>query len=300
LHVPPQGGSVLPAILGRAGPLPSAHAEHGQPIQPGRIYVAPPDQHLIVHDGHFALSRGPRENGHRPAGDVLFRTAARFYGNRVIGLVLSGALDDGTAGLAAVRERAGATVVQDPADALYPAMPASALANVAVDHVLPVQQIPDLLVRLVAEQVQAKAPGPSDLLRKEAAVADFEDTRRQGDAPPGKPAGFGCPDCNGSLYEIREGDIVRYRCRVGHAWSAEGLLAQHSLALEGALWMALRSLEEKAELSRQLADRAETRGNRLSAKRFRVAADESADAVALVREMLQSGVGFEPDRAETS
>jgi two-component system chemotaxis response regulator CheB len=300
LHVPSNGGSALPAILDRVGPLPAAHATHGEPIRPGRIVVAPPDFHLVVHDGHFALSRGPRENGHRPAGDVLFRTAARARGPRVVGVVLSGALDDGTAGLAAIRDRAGATVVQDPADAMYPAMPASALAHVPVDHVAPVKEMPSLLTELVTMEVQAMAPDPAGLLLKEAAVADFQDDRANGEPPPGQPAGFACPDCSGVLYEIRDGELARYRCRVGHAWSAEGLLAQQGLALEGALWMALRSLEEKAQLSRQLGERAEARGNRLSAERFRSAAGESARAAVLVRQMLQSGAGLEPDAARTA
>ncbi|MEN3358276.1 MAG: two-component system, chemotaxis family, protein-glutamate methylesterase/glutaminase [Mycobacteriales bacterium] len=292
LHVSAQG-SVLPAILGRAGPLPTAHAMHGEPIRPGRIYVAPPDLHLIVRDGHFALSRGPRENGHRPAGDVLFRTAARARGNRVTGVVLSGALDDGTAGLAAIRERAGATVVQEPSDAMYPAMPQSALAHVPVDHVAVAKEIPDLLVRLASEEVPVAAPVLSELLRKESAVAGFDDDRLHGEPPPGKPAGFACPDCNGVLYEIRDGELVRFRCRVGHAWSPDGLLAQQGLALEGALWMALRSLEEKAALTRHLADQSDARGNRLSAGRFRESADESAEAAMLVRRMLQSGAGLD-------
>jgi two-component system chemotaxis response regulator CheB len=292
LHVSPYGGSALPAILGRAGPLPVRHAQHGQPIKAGEVHVAPPDFHLIVHDGHLALSRGPRENGHRPAADVLFRTAARSLGTRVVGVVLSGALDDGTAGLAAVNERGGVTVVQDPAEAMYPGMPASAMANVPVDHVVEAKQLADLLVRLCTEDVQATAPLPSQLLTKEAAVAGFDDQALE--QPPGDPAGFSCPDCNGVLYEIHEGDLLRYRCRVGHAWSAESLLAQQSVALEGALWMALRSLEEKAELSRQLAQRAGERGNQLSAERFQSAADEAGHAATLVREMLESGAGFAP------
>jgi two-component system chemotaxis response regulator CheB len=297
LHVSPYGGSALPAILARSGPLPARHAEHGGTMNPGEIHVAPPDFHLIVHDGHLALSRGPRENGHRPAADVLFRTAARTLGTRVIGVVLSGALDDGTAGLAAIRERGGVTVVQDPADAMYPAMPANALASVPVEHVLPVSGMAEELVRLTTEEIQATAPTASNLLQREAAVAGFTESPAAGQQPVGNPAGFSCPDCNGVLYEIRDNDLVRYRCRVGHAWSAEGLLAQQSLALEGALWMALRSLEEKAELSRQLAERAGARGNKLSAERFGSAADEAGNAAALVRKMLESGAGFDPGAA---
>jgi two-component system chemotaxis response regulator CheB len=224
---------------------------------------------------------------------VLFRTAARSLGTRVVGVVLSGALDDGTAGLAAIRERGGVTVVQDPAEATYPAMPASAKAHVPVDHVVTTKEMADLLVRLCTEEIQATAPDPSSLLRKEAAVAGFDNGESAPD-PAGSPAGFSCPDCNGVLYEIHAGELVRCRCRVGHAWSAEWLLGQQSLALESALWMALRSLEEKAELSRQLAERAGARGSKLSGDRFRSTADEAMRAASLLREMLESGAGFAP------
>jgi two-component system chemotaxis response regulator CheB len=264
-------------------------------VKPGQVYIAPPDFHLIVHDGHFALSRGPRENGHRPAADVLFRTAARSLGSRVVGVVLSGALDDGTAGLAAIRERGGVTVVQDPAEATYPAMPASAKAHVPVDHVVTTKEMASLLVRLCTEEVEATAPNASSLLRKEAAVAAF-DNGEPGPEPAGSPAGFSCPDCNGVLYEIRAGDLFRYRCRVGHAWSAESLLAQQSLALESALWMALRSLEEKAELSRQLAERASARGSKLSGDRFRSAADEAMHAACCARCWSPVPGSLPPDR----
>ena len=150
LHFPASGTSVLPSILARVGSLPAAHAVDGEPIQPGRIYVAPPDRHLIVRQERVELSIGPKENNHRPAVDVMFRTAARSHGPRVIGVVLSGTLDDGTVGLAAIRKQRGIAVVQDPEDALYPGMPRSALENVGGDHVLPVAGIGALLGRLAS------------------------------------------------------------------------------------------------------------------------------------------------------
>ncbi len=160
LHVPPTGRSALPDILRRHCRLPVAHAIDGEAVKPGQVYVAPPDQHLLVADGQVRLGRGARENGHRPAIDPLFRSAAREYGPRVVGVVLSGVLDDGTAGLAAVKAGGGVAIVQEPADAMYPAMPQHALENVAVDHVLAAGEIAAALDRLAREP--ARGPGRPD------------------------------------------------------------------------------------------------------------------------------------------
>ena len=202
LHLPPTGTSALPEILHRHGPLPAAHVKDGEPIQPGRIYVAPPDHHVLLRTGHVHLSRGPRENGHRPAIDPLFRSAAREYATRVIGLVLSGALDDGTAGLLAIKSRGGIAVVQDPADALYPGMPSNALGHVPVDHVLPAASIGKLLARLIA----ASAEPPSELPAAPGPPAG------PAAAPPGS-AGWaaGLVRCPGrDRPEGRPGDLERW------------------------------------------------------------------------------------------
>jgi two-component system, chemotaxis family, protein-glutamate methylesterase/glutaminase len=234
LHVPSTGTSALPDILGRHGRLPAAHAKDGEPIEPGRIYVAPPDHHLLLRTGHVHLARGPRENGHRPAVDSLFRSAAREYAARVIGVVLSGALDDGTAGLAAVRARGGPTVVQEPADALFAGMPGSAIEQVGVDHVLPAAAMGPLLARLTLEPAAAAAPQPApDGMKVEVAVEGFSLEAMEG-GHPGTPSGFSCPDCNGVLWEIQDGQLQRFRCRVGHAWSPESLLTQQSEAQQAA------------------------------------------------------------------
>jgi chemotaxis methyl-accepting protein methylase len=191
--------------------------------------VAPPDHHVLLRSGHVHLARGPRENGHRPAVDALFRSAAREYGSRVIGVVLSGALDDGTAGLAAIKARGGLAVVQEPADALYPNMPESALRLVRVDVIQPAAAMGALLARLAAEPAGGATPAAPAEMEVEVDVS-----------------GFSCPDCNGVLWEIRDGALERFRCRVGHAWSPEGLMTQQSEGLEAALWIAMRSLEERA------------------------------------------------------
>ena len=285
MHLPAAGTSALPEILRRHGPLPAAHVKDGEPIRPGRIYVAPPDHHVLVRTGHVHLSRGPRENGHRPAVDPLFRSAAREYGTRVIGLVLSGALDDGTAGLLAIKSRGGTAVVQDPADALYPGMPGNALQHVAADHVLAAASMGKLLARLVADPAKPSPDAAPSDMRVEVDMEGFSLEAMEG-GHPGRPSGFSCPDCNGVLWQIRDGGLDRYRCRVGHAWSPESLLTQQSEALEAALWVALRSLEERAALARRLAEPARRRGYSITATRFDEQAAEAQQAARLVRDML--------------
>jgi two-component system, chemotaxis family, protein-glutamate methylesterase/glutaminase len=291
LHVPSTGTSALPDILSRHGPLPAAHVKDGEPIENGRIYVAPPDHHVLLRSGHVHLARGPRENGHRPALDPLFRSAAREYGNRVIGVVLSGALDDGTAGLMAIKTQGGLAVVQEPADALYPDMPASALEQVRVDHVQPAAALGALLARLTAGPAGAADPAAPAELEVEVKVDGFSLEAIEG-KHPGRPSGFSCPDCNGVLWESQDGDLQRFRCRVGHAWSPESLLTQQSDALEAALWIALRSLEERAALAPKLAAPARRRGHTITASRFEEQAAEAQQAARLVRDLLLDRANF--------
>lgn len=291
LHIPSYGGSVLPAILRRAGRLPARHPTAQEPLRNGEIIIAPPDQHLLLDDSVIRLSRGPRENGHRPAVDVLFRSAARAAGPRVIGVVLSGVLDDGTAGLAAIAARGGVTVVQDPADAVYPGMPRNAIEHVDVEHVLAVDEIAKLLVRLCDEEIEGPEEPPPPIMEVEANLAMMDDDAMDQPDRPGEPSGFSCPDCNGVLFEISDGRIMRYRCRVGHAWSAESLFGEQNQQLEGALWMALRGLEEKAALARTMRERAVERGNPMIAQRFTEQAAEATRAARLIRSMLERHVG---------
>ncbi|HEY7010403.1 MAG TPA: chemotaxis protein CheB [Jatrophihabitantaceae bacterium] len=298
LHIPAYGGSVLPAILGRAGSLPARHPSIGEFLTPGTIFVAPPDHHLVVDGERAILTRGPHENGHRPAIDVLFRSAARACGARVVGVVLSGVLDDGTAGLTAVAARGGATVVQDPAEALYPGMPQSAIAHVDVDHIATADAMGGLLADLCMTEIGHIETPVSPLMEIEADLAMMDNEAMHQDERPGQPSGFSCPDCNGVLWEIRDGELVRYRCRVGHAWSAESLFGEQALQLDSALWMALRGLEEKAALARTMSERARERGNPLTAERFRDQEAEAARAAALIRTMLEAHVGTHDDESE--
>jgi two-component system chemotaxis response regulator CheB len=288
LHVPAYGTSILPQILNRHGPVHAVHPADGDAIQHGRIYVAPPDHHLLIKRGYIHLARGPRENGHRPAADPLFRTAARAYGPRVVGVVLSGALDDGTAGLAAVKMRGGVALVQDPEDAYCAGMPRNALENVEVDYCLPLSEIPPLLVRLAHDPAleDEGAEPVSDNLDKEADIAEFDLAALENGARPGTPSGFACPDCGGSLWELRDGELIRFRCRVGHAWSGESLLAHQAESLETALWTALRALEENAALGRRLASQARHRGLERAADSFERQGQDAEQHAALIRQLL--------------
>lgn len=271
-HLPPEADSRLPAILGRAGPLPVAHPRDGEAMAPGRVYVAPPGRHLEVRPGVLALTDGPRENGSRPAADVLFRSAARHYGPRAVGVVLTGSLDDGSAGLVAIRAVGGVGVVQDPADAACPDMPLSAIAAAAPEHVLPLAAIAACVAGLVGRvpaSVPASAPG-----------------RPPAESGPDGPLVFGCPECGGPLLEGRGGQEVGLRCKVGHAYAPQALLAAQGEQVEGALWTAVRALEERAELAGRLRDRALAGGSRLMAPRYAENAAEARGQADLIRRLL--------------
>jgi len=259
LHVPAYASSVLPQLLNRAQGLHADHAIEGEPIQNGRIYVAPPDHHLLMNAACVQLGRGPSENGHRPAIDPLFRAAARWHGSSVIGVVLSGSLDDGTAGLMAIKMSGGLCLVQDPTDALYPSMPKSALEHVEIDHVAPLAELGALITRLVAEPVvsPASATRPElDALGAEALVAADTATMI---GQHGVPSSFACPDCHGVLWEINDGELTRFRCRVGHGYLGQSLYAAMSERVEEALWIALRALKESSALLTRMAERASHR-----------------------------------------
>jgi two-component system chemotaxis response regulator CheB len=288
LHFPPSSASALPAILQRRSPLPVSAATDRQPLEPGRVLVAPPGHHLVVLDDHVELSRGPRENGYRPAVDVLFRSAARARGPRVVGIVLSGALDDGTAGMQSIRQVGGLVFVQDPAEAAYPSMPASVIRHVGADRVGTVAELAAAVNALPRVPFsQPVPPDPPRILSDEVEMASMRSGAFADPDRPGRPSGFSCPDCNGSLFEIDEGGLLRFRCRVGHAWSSLALLGAQTEALDDALWMAFRSLEEKAALSHQLAERAGERGNTLSRQRYLEKAEEASRSAALIHQLLE-------------
>jgi two-component system chemotaxis response regulator CheB len=289
VHFPGSVKSTLPRILTRSGPVPAHHARDGEPVQPGRIYVAPPDCHLVLSNGQVRVVRGPKENGHRPAVDPLFRSAALSYGRRVVGVILSGNLNDGTAGLLRIKQRGGVAVVQDPDTALYQGMPRSAIDHVAVDHVLPIEEISTLVTDLVHQPLESlEVSGMPEELTLDNSADEVAIADRQ--TQPGVPSTMACPECHGVLWEVKEEELVQFRCRVGHAYSAEALLVHQSEQLEAALWTALRALEEHTALARRLAARALGRGHSHSASAFTEQAMDAEHHASVIRVVLDKGV----------
>lgn len=289
VHFPGSVTSTLPRILSRAGALPARHPKDGEAIQPGMIYVAPPDCHLTIIDGHLRLTRGPKENGSRPAIDPLFRTAARSFGRRVVGVVLSGNLNDGTAGLIAIKQRGGLAMVQSLETALYPSMPRSAMEHLEVDHALAPADMAECLIKLASQPVQVSedhtVPDHPEPVGEPDAVA-LTDRETQ----PGFPSTMSCPECHGVLWEVKNDELVRFRCRVGHAYSDEALLVHQSENLEAALWTALRALEEHTALARRLSARATQRGHTHSASAFTEQAMDAEHHASVIRSVLHSGI----------
>ena len=255
MHTSPDSPRVLAQILDRWGPLPAGYATSGENIRPGHVYVAPPDRHLLVEPGRMRVTHGPRENRFRPAIDPLFRSAAQVYGPRVVGVVLTGGLDDGSSGLWAIKRLGGTAVVQDPEEAFMPSMPLSALGQVEVDYTLPLAEIAPLLVRLtrtsVAEQGGYEVP---EELNIEVSIAKEERTRAGDLSKLGTPSVFACPECHGTLLQLKENGRTRYRCHTGHAFSADSLLAEITDNVETSLWNAIRAIDESAMLLRHMAE----------------------------------------------
>jgi len=292
LHVPSFGTSVLADILGRAGPLRAQAVLERSPLQRGYVYVAPPDCHIVVSDGTIRPNRGPRENGHRPAIDPLFRSAATAWGPGAVGVVLSGTLDDGTAGLAAIKRAGGIAIVQDPEEALYPGMPESAIANVAVDHVLRVAGIADFLTRL-DDQPVPPARGAITMTENGEGPAEAEvGAWREGE--PTAASGFTCPSCGGALWEAERDGVLQFRCHVGHVYSQESMLAIQGSDTEDALWAAHSLLEARAALLNRLALRMREKGANRMGETYESQAGELRAQSDAVRRVAKTFAPSEP------
>lgn len=293
LHVPSDAPSLLPEILARESNLFVAHARDGEPIERGRIYVAPPDFHLLIEKHHLRLVHGPKENFHRPSIDALFRSAARWAGPRTVGVVLTGARSDGTAGMGSIQKRGGITIVQDPAEALFPSMPMNVIQGLKVDYSLPLREIAPLLNELshqtadeerrypVAENLEIEARIAQQDMESEELIKSVEKL--------GKVSKLTCPDCHGALWEIDDEEMLRFRCHVGHAFSAESLNNGQGQMLEAALWSAVRALEEQIILAKRIVERARKANFMRAVKRYEKRVQEAEEHSSAIRQLLLRG-----------
>lgn len=284
VHIPADADSRLPEILQRRCDLPVAHARDGDPVRPGRVYIAPPDRHLTLEDGVVRVVKGPRQNRHRPAIDTLFRSGARWAGPGAIGVILSGAAGDGVTGSVMVSRYGGRVIVQAPSEALFPGMPSKVLDAVVDAIPLPIDEIPAAITGAVAERAGENEP----LLtthRSRMEVAPMTDISPPTPVEPGRPS-YSCPDCGGVLEEAIDAGPLRFRCRVGHEFYADELSSAQLSTLEDALWSAVRGMEETAELSDRLARMAEERGAIRTAKRHRERGEEVLEQAEVIRVFL--------------
>jgi len=286
-HMSPDVRGILPQVLNRVNTIPAAHAYHNEDIKPGRIYVAPPDHHLLIEDGKVLVTRGPKENRFRPAVDPLFRSAAYAYGTGVIGVILTGALDDGTAGLWTVKHYGGTAIVQDPLDAEVPSMPENALRQVKVDHCVGVSEIPQLLMRLSKEPLPETVVMKDEQTKKEIQIAAEERALEKGILKFGELSPYTCPECHGVLSRLQNDNIIRYRCHTGHAYSADTLMAAITEKIEDSLYSAVRGMDESIMLLNHMGDHyAEANQPNLAAVYFKKA-KEAQERSEWVRKAVQ-------------
>jgi two-component system chemotaxis response regulator CheB len=285
VHMSPDSPGILPSIYDRFGLLPVEAARDGERIVPGRVYVAPPDRHLMIEPGRMCVARGPKENRFRPAVDPLFRSAAQTYGPRVVGIILSGGLDDGTSGLWTVKQLGGTVIVQDPKEAMAPSMPQSAIQHVRVDHVVHADEIAPLLVRLAATAADAREGDVvPENVEIEVNIAKSDEAKDAGVFKLGEPSIFACPECHGVLLQMKDGAPLRFRCHTGHAYSVESLLSEMDEAIEETLWSAIRALDERAMLLRHAEHL--PGGQSTSATDFAAAAADTQQRADAVRQVL--------------
>lgn len=297
-HLSPNYRSSLPEILSRQTSMRVERAMDGEKIKAHRVYVAPADHHLLIEGDTLLVKRGPKENRFRPSVDALFRSAAYSYGPRVIGVVLSGALDDGTSGLWTIKRRNGTTMIQDPAEAEFDSMPASALEQVEIDHCLKVEDMGALLKKLIARPIRKEKviSGEDDQLRMEISIAAEGDAFKKGVMTIGKLTPYTCPECHGVLVEITDGKLKRYRCHTGHGYSSSALLSEIVEKVEQSYWSAMRSLEEAAMLLKNWGDDLSTTGDKQAAKLFFSQAKIAEEQSRQLKDTLLSDKRFDAEQ----
>ena len=285
VHTSPEAPGMLADIFNRFGKLRATYATDGELIEKGRIYVAPPDHHLLIEPNRVRVTRGPKENRFRPAVDPLFRSAAQTYGPRVVGVILTGYLDDGTAGLGTLKQLGGTAIVQDPAGALVPFMPLNAMTHVKVDYCLPLEQIAPLLVQLTSEAREGDYQVPKEV-EIEVNIAKEQKALDAGVLHLGEPSNYACPECHGVLLQIKERSLLRFRCHTGHAYSVESLLADITDKMNDALWNSIRAFEEGELFLRHMAEHLSDEKSSHSAESFVKRAEDAKRRADLLRQAV--------------
>lgn len=289
MHMTADAGDYLPRQFNKIGRLPAALAEDGEPIRMNRVYCAVADRHLMIEGEHVRVSHGPKESHARPSIDVLFRSAAFAKGDRVIGVLLTGVLDDGTAGLWAIKDRGGIAVVQSPDEAAYPGMPLSALQHVRVDHVVKIAEMPAVLASLTAAPPVTSMEGDmtDEKLRIENRIALEDNAIELGIRELGAPSFFTCPECHGSMVAIKNGTFLRFRCHTGHGFTARSLSEEGRQQIEKTLWAALAQLEEREVLLGEMGQSARgLEAGAEAADRYAMERDETHRLVKRLRDLL--------------
>ena len=295
IHTSPESPGVLAEILNRLTPLSVSQACDGQRLEAGHIYVAPPDRHLIIEPGRVRVTKGPREHRFRPSIDPMFRSAAQVFGPNAIGIVLTGNLDDGVAGLSTIKKLGGTAIVQDPSEALFSSMPLQAMTNVNVDHVVPLTHIPRLLVELTSGlPVDVEPQRVPRHIEVEVNIAKEQNPRDAGLEQVGKPSPYACPECHGVLLEIDDDGRLRFRCHTGHAYSLESLLAAINDGIENAMSTAMRSIEEGSLLMKDIATQLKRRNRSDESARLMNASDRAKQQAEAIRQLI-----LEPDVVPT-
>lgn len=310
LHLSPFSTSNLPHILSRAGPLPAVQPRDGEKIEKGKIYIAPPDHHLVLEKGgRMAVKKGPKENRFRPSIDALFRSAALVYGPRTVGIVLSGVMDDGTSGMWNIKQNGGLAIVQDPNEALFPGMIKNVMEYVKVDHVLPAAGIGSFLSQVVAENAPKRpdlTKESMELLQMEVVIATHDNAFEMGILNMGELTTFSCPECKGALVSLGEGEMIRFRCHTGHAFTTSTLLAGVTVQIEEKLWEAMQGLEATNMLLRQIAEHYKKNSRKADAKLFQQKADEIAKRARVIhdfvfaQELMSEDMRFEQKKNKVS
>jgi two-component system chemotaxis response regulator CheB len=289
LHIPSYSETRLPWILSKAGPVNAVLAKDGEEIEPGKIYVAPNDHHMLLEEGKVVVKRGPKENRFRPSIDALFRSAAYVYGTRVIGIILSGLLDDGVSGLWTIQRLGGVTIIQKPEDAEQPQLPENALEYIEPDYQVGAMDIGSVIAGMIKEPVTERNKFTEEELKRlkmEVIIATRDNAFEMGIMNMGEFTPFTCPQCHGALIRLVEGNLIRFRCHTGHAYTASSLLAEVTESVEGLLWQSMRGMEETNMLLDNIADHFEDLKNKNAAEIFRARAKETADRARIIHDSV--------------